>query len=561
MKVNRRQFITTCAGASFVFPGIVLKGCSLHKKYDLLISGGVMYDGLGNPGTRTDVAVKGGRIAAIAPAINENTARVVIDAKGKAVAPGFIDPHTHTDIQLLANPKAESKIHQGVTTEIGGNCGGSVFPRKIKEDGEEPDTRFGVEVTWTGADGFFARLEESGMALNYATLLGHGTVRNQVMGSYDCPPEADELLRMKEIVRTNLQAGVLGLSTGLIYTPGSFAETGELVELCREVAALNGVYATHMRDESDYLLEAIDEAVTIARESGVSLQISHFKTMYPRNWDKIDRMLTTVEQAKNAGMALLADRYPYSASSTGMRSFYPQWALEGKTDEFIARLKDISLDTQFREHFKEWEAKAGSWDNVLISSVSLNENRHLEGANVLDAAKKAGKEPYNFIRDLMIDEKGSVSVVKFAMSEDNLKRVLAHPLVVVGSDGNALSPYGPLSDGKPHPRSYGTFPRVLGKYVREEKVLTLPEAVMKMTSLTADKFSLAGRGRITEGSYADMVVFDPDTVIDKATFADPHRYPEGITHVIVNGSVVIDSGEHTGELPGKILKKKNILTG
>ncbi len=443
-----------------------------------------------------------------------------------------------------------------MTTEIGGNCGGSVFPRKIKEDGEEPDTRFGVELTWTDADGFFARLEDSGMALNYATLLGHGTLRNQVMGPYDRPPEADELLHMKEIVRSNLQAGVLGLSTGLIYTPGSFAKTSELVELCREVAALNGVYATHMRDESDYLLEAIDEAVTISRESGVSLQISHFKTMYPRNYDKIDRMLTAVEQAKNAGMALLTDRYPYRASSTGMRSFFPRWALEGKTEEFIARLKDSSLNTRLREHFKEWEAKAGSWNNVLISSVSLDENKHIEGANVLDAAKKAGKEPYDFIRDLMIDEKGSVSVVKFAMSEDNLKRVLAHLLVVIGSDGNALAPYGPLSDGKPHPRSYGTFPRVLGKYVRVEKVLTLPEALMKMTSLTADKFGLAGRGRITEGSYADLVVFDPDIVIDKATFADPHRYPEGITHVIVNGKVVIDSGEHTGELPGEILKSK-----
>ncbi|MBN1290813.1 MAG: D-aminoacylase [Candidatus Latescibacteria bacterium] len=557
--MKRRQFLQDSAGASLAFPGLLTSNCARGKEFDLLISGGTVYDGLGNQGIGADVAVYGGRIAKIASSISKNKAFEVIDATGKAVAPGFIDPHTHTDIQLLVNPKAESKIRQGVTIEVGGNCGGSQFPIS-DESFEEKRKNFadhnGVELTWKDAAGFFNRLEETGMAINYATFLGHGTVRNTVMGPYDRPPTNEELGRMKQIVRDSMQQGVLGLSTGLIYNPGSFAEIDELIELCKEVARLKGVYATHMRDESDYLLEAIDEAVTIARKSGVSLQISHFKTMYPRNYAKIDKMLQAVDTATAEGIDLLADRYPYIASSTGMSSFYPQWVREGTTDEFVARLKDPSLDTKLRGFIRDWENKAGSWDNVLINGVNLGENKFLEGATVLDGSSKTGKKPYEFMRDLMISERGGVSVVKFAMDENNLRRVLSHPLVVIGSDGNAIAPYGKLGEGKPHPRSYGTFPRVLGKYVREDKVLTLPQAIRKMSAQTADKFGFTDRCRIVESCYADLVVFDPDTVIDKATFADPHKYPEGIDHVIVNGVPVIQHGEHTGNLPGKILKTK-----
>ncbi len=334
------------------------------------------------------------------------------------------------------------------------------------------------------------------------------------------------------------------------------AKTDELVELCRDVAELNGVYSTHMRSEQDLVLEAIDEAIAISRESGVSLQISHVKANYKMNWSKISKILQKIEEAKDYGIPILADRYPYNASSTGLNSFFPLWAREGTNAVFVDRLKDKSLGIKLKAHIKEMEEKMETWNNVLLSSVLSDKNKHLKGKTVLKAAIEAKKAPYEFMSDLLIEEDGQVGMVKFGMSEDNLRQVLAHPLVVIGSDGNAVAPYGSLSKDKPHPRFYGTFPRVLGRYVRNEKILTLHEAVYKMTSLTAEKFGLSGRGRITEGSYADIVIFNPDTVIDRATYEDPHQYPEGIVYVIVNGHVVINNGEHTGKLPGKILRKE-----
>ena len=555
--MKRRSFIRSTAAASLLAPSVIVSGCSSRKEYDLLITGGAVYDGTGSHEIQADVAVRGDRIASIAPGISARKAAAVVEANGLAVAPGFIDPHTHTDVQLLVNPKAESKIRQGVTTEIGGNCGGSQFPlsdRAFEETRNNLRDEYGLDLTWRDMQGFFSRLEAEGIALNYATLLGHGSLREAVMGPYDRPPTTDELQRMKQIVLDCMKAGAVGLSTGLIYTPGSFAKTDEIIELCRPVADSNGVYATHMRNEGEAVLEAIDEALSIARQSGVSLQISHIKAINPGNWSKIDRIIASIEHAKDGGIALLADRYPYNASSTGMISFFPQWAREGTVDDLIARLKDPNLDSKIRDYLRDQEEKTGSWDKVVISSVSTSQNKPLEGKTVLDGAALTGKAPYEFMRDLIIEEKGNISVVKFAMSEDNLRRLLAHALVVIGSDGDSLAPYGVLAKGKPHPRSYGTFPRVLGRYVREEKILSLPEAVRKMTSAPADKFGLTGRGRLTVGAFADIVVFNSDTVIDRATFEEPHRYPEGIEHVIVNGKLVISHREHTGALPGYILR-------
>ncbi|MCE5248814.1 D-aminoacylase [bacterium] len=556
--MKRRQFIRAAAGSAVFATGFVVTGCSTKKEYDLLISGGTVYDGLGGEGIKADVAVLGDKIVKIAPAIRKTKAQVVIEADGMAVAPGFIDPHTHTDVQLLVNPKAESKIRQGVTTEIGGNCGGSYFPisdQSFEEISDNLRKEFELELTWRDMDGFIKRLAESGSALNYGTLLGQGSLREAVMGPYDRPPTAEELEHMKQLVREHMKAGVVGLSSGLEYTPGSFATTEELIELCREVSAAGGVYATHMRDEGDKLLEAIDEAVTIARQTGVSLEIAHFKAAYPQNWPKIDAMLSAVEQAKKEGIAVQADRYPYHAWSTGLNSYFPMWSREGTTEDFIKRLKDKSLQPKLKQYVNERETKIGSWEKVIICSVLLDKNKHLEGTNVQQAATEAKKPCYDFMRDLLIEEEGHVSMVTFGMSEDNLKRVLAHPLVTVGSDGNSVAPYGVLGKDKPHPRFYGTFPRVLGKFAREEKIFPLATAIKKMTSLSAAKFGLTGRGSIAAGNFADLVVFNPDTVIDKATFENPHQYPEGIPYVIVNGQVVISGGEHTGALPGRILLK------
>jgi N-acyl-D-amino-acid deacylase len=311
-----------------------------------------------------------------------------------------------------------------------------------------------------------------------------------------------------------------------------------------------------MRNEGDQVLEAIDETIRIARETGVNTQISHFKMAYPRNWHKLDAAFDKIETASEEGLQILADRYPYIAAATGLSLYFPLWAQQGSTEDFINRLKDPALDARFRNHYREQGEKIGTWENVRISFIRNDNNKYLEGMNIVEAARQNGQDPFNFMRDLLIEEENRVGMVTFMMNEENLQRVLSHPQVSIGSDGNAVASYGVLHKGKPHPRFYGTFPRVLGKYVREEKIMTLPEAIRKMTSVPADKFGFEGRGRIEEGCHADLVVFDPDRVTDKATWEDPHQYPEGIPYVVVNGEVVVSEGDTTGKLPGKILKKR-----
>jgi N-acyl-D-amino-acid deacylase len=559
---SRRQFIKkSIQGAAVLGLGggkFFIQGCSKSKEYDLIISGGMVYDGLGNPGQIIDMAIQGDKIILLEEQILRERASRVIEAKGLAVCPGFIDAHSHTALELLANPNAESKIRQGVTLEISGNCGSSPFPiaesvleeyKKIAKDD------YDVDVDWTDIHGFSRRLEKRGLGLNYASFLGQGTLRGKVVGFNDQPPTQEEIQKMKALIQENMKAGVLGLSSGLEYAPGSYAQQKEIIELCREVARLNGVYATHMRDEGNELLESMDETIQVARETGVSLQISHFKAAYSGNWSKIDAALRKVDRAREEGIRILADRYPYIAGSTGLSFYFPLWARQGTTSEFVGRLKNPDLDSKLRQHIKKQEKKLGSWDKVVICSVSLDKNKFLEGKNVLEGARETQKKPYEFMRDLLIEEENRVGMIIFMMKEENLKKVLSHPRVVLGSDGDAVAPYGILHKGKPHPRFYGTFPRVLGKYARDEKLFDLPRAIQKMTSLTASKFGFSGRGQINKGYFADLVVFNPDTVRDSATWKDPHQYPVGIPYVIVNGKVVIDEGEHTGELSGKILKK------
>jgi len=505
-----------------------------------------------------DVAVRGDRIVNIATDIGERRAVRVIDASGLAVAPGFIDPHSHTDVELLVNPRAESKIRQGVTTEISGNCGFSPFPLNLASFIERKrllKEKYDLNLDWVDVDGFFARLESGGMAVNYATLLGHGTLREYVIGHEDRQSEDREIETMQTLLEKHIRAGVFGLSSGLIYAPGIYAQAEEIIELCRVVARYGGVYSTHMRDEGDYLIEAVEESINVARETGVSLLISHLKLAYRRNWSKIHAVLSRVSEVRAAGMDIMADRYPYTATSTFLSVFFPRWAREGGTiTEFLRKTKGTTVEKRLRESIRAQEEKIGTWDSILISSVLTENNRHLPGKSILQASREAGKDPYDFIRDLLIEENDQVGMINFSLNEETFKRIMAHPLVVIGSDGWALAPYGKLSAGKPHPRSYGTFPRMLGRYVRDEKLMSLGNAIEKMTSLTADKFGIPGRGRIAEGYYADLVLFNPDTVIDLSTWEDPHRYPRGIEYVIVNGEVVIDSGEHTGRLPGRVLR-------
>jgi len=561
-KMDRRAFLKQTAKAAALATlgsaGPLLQGCRAGKEYDLIIKNGLIYDGRGGSPFRADIAISGDTVIAMGK-IKSSRGMAVVSAENLAVAPGFIDVHDHSDLSLIVNPRAESVIHQGITTLVSGNCGSSPFPiaAEIFEETKASARKvYDLDLTWRDMAGFFSRLEEKGIALNFATLVGHGDVRGAAMGFNDRKPSPAELERMRNLVEEHIRGGAFGLSSGLEYTPGSFAQPEEISELCKVVARNDGVYTTHMRNEGDFLLESLNESIGAAQASGVRLQISHFKVAYPRNWPKADAALARLEQARADGVDIFCDRYPYIAGSTGLDFFFPLWARQGTTEEFLNRLKDPSLEDKLRSFLAEQERKLGSWDKVVISSVVSEKNRNLQGKSVLEAARESGKEPYEFIRDILIEEADLVDMILFNMSEDNLKKILAHPLVGIGCDGSAVAPYGILGRDKPHPRNYGTFPRVLGKYVRDEKILPLEEMIKKITLIPAGRFGFEKRGRLQPGYFADIVIFDPDKIEDKATWANPHQYPAGIEYVIVNGQVAVKHGEHTGRLAGRILKKR-----
>lgn len=559
--MKRRSFLkgalTTAAVASAGGAGLVLQGCSKGRDLDLLVAGGLVYDGSGGPPVRADVGVSGGAIREIGR-IRRSRAATVIEAEGQAVSPGFIDVHDHTDTNILVNPKAESAVRQGVTTLICGQCGGSPFPLTGEDLAAQRRTlqEAGVsDADWTDIRGFLARVERGGTALNFAAFVGHGSVRAAAMGYDARPASAEEMDKMKAFVAEAMAGGALGLSSGLEYTPGSFAPTEELVELARVAARGGGVYATHLRNEDVTVLEAVDEALRIAREAAVRLQISHLKICHAAYWSKIDALMAKLEEARQGGIDLRCDRYPYIAGATTLALLFPLWSREGTTEDFLARLGNRTLDAPLRAALTDKEKLLGSWDKVLITSVATDKNRSVEGLNVAEAAARAGKPAYEFVRDLLIEEGSRVGMVDFYGHEDLLKRILSRPYVGIGADSEAVAPYGPLSKGKPHPRYYGTFPRVLGKYVREERIVPLEEMIRKMTSLPADHMGFVRRGRLKVGWAADICVFDPGRIIDKATFKEPAAYPEGIRQVVVNGQIVVDDGAHTGKLPGRVLRK------
>ncbi len=557
--ISRRSFLKDAAkcGAAVSAAGFIFPACASGGEYDLVIAGGLVFDGTGASPREADIGISGGVIRSIGGTGRMNAKRT-IEARGLAVCPGFIDIHTHTAEQLLVNPKAESTVRQGVTTVVGGNCGESSFPLNdamFDDMRSGLRTRYGLEQDWKDAAGFFRRLEKNGTAVNYASLVGHGTVRAGVVGYNDRAATGAELDAMKKLVAAAMDQGAVGISTGLEYSPGSFASTGELIELASVLALRGGVYATHIRDEEDGVLEALSEAIEIAAKSRSRLQVSHLKIGYPRNWPKFPALMAAFDRAAASGLRIHADRYPYTAWGTGLSMLFPLWAREGRTEALLGRLKDPGLQAKLEREFLAKAGELGGWDKVLISDLPTDKNRELEGLTILEAARLKDRAPYELVRRLLIEEEGDVDMIAFATSEEHLEALLSHPLVGVGSDGTALAPYGPLAMGKPHPRAYGTFPRVLGKYVRERKLVPLAEMIRKMTSFPADHFGFERRGRIAVGHAADITVFDPERVADKATWTDPAVYPEGIPYVMVNGWPVIDGGEHTGELPGRVLRR------
>jgi len=545
-KISRRQFFKTTVKAGLcIGVSSTLGTTSLFAppaRFDIVIKNGIVIDGVNSSGYRADLGITGDRIQAIEKSLSKQ-AKLFIDASQKIVCPGFIDIHSHSDFELIRNPKAESKIHQGVTTELSGNCGSSPFPRGVHSSGSK----------WIELNDFFQALQRKGIALNYGTLVGYGSIRASAMRDYSRRPTQSEMATMKEQTAKALRQGAFGLSTGLEYAPDRFSSTDEIIELCRVVSSLGGFYATHMRSEDLKLMEAAAEALHIAEKANIPLQISHLKASGRSNYHKARLVLDLLEKAYDRGLRISADRYPYTAFSTTLSIMFPAWALEGGGQRFCARLQDNSLRQRMKAETLEKVEGNNSWESLVIQVTGNKKNIRFRGRNIREAAVSTDRDPYEFACDLLMSEGGELRIIGFGMSEENTEMILAHPLVMVASDGSSLAPAGPRGNGLSHPRSFGTFPRFLGVYSQERELVSLPEAIKKMTSLPALKIGLRNRGVISKGYYADIAVLDPLNIKDNATYLQPQLYPDGIDHVIVNGRSVIYQGAHTGNLPGNIL--------
>lgn len=531
------------------------------SRFDIAIVGGKVIDGTGAPWYYADLGIAGDRITAIARTRPGDVsplataAAEVIDARGRVVSPGFIDMHSHSDLTLLGNPTADSKVMQGVTTEVIGQCGVSASPISAERAAEVQALlgEDGIAVDWRRFSEYAARVESLGMSVNVAGLVGHGTVRMDAMGFRQAAPTQDELAVMRRLVEEAMDDGAFGFSTGLIYTPGSYSTTDEVVELAKAAARHGGTYFTHMRSESRGLLAATNEAITIGREAGMPVQISHLKCAGAAR-GRSGELIELLASARAAGIEVTADQYPYTAGATSLAAMLPPWAHVGGQDEMRARLRDPETRRRMRSDMlgtlPGWENDFGSitFADVLIAGCA---DHALEGKCVQQVADERGQDAHDTMFDILADTDINTGMVVFMMKEEDVRAILAQEIVMIGSDSSGVAP---RLGGKPHPRSYGTFVRVLGEYAREQKVISLAQAVHKMTGLPAAKLGLQDRGLLREGFRADIVVFDPGTVIDRATYQDPHQFPAGIAHVMVNGRFTVRDGEHTGSRPGSFLR-------
>jgi N-acyl-D-amino-acid deacylase len=553
--MRRRDFLTT-AGAALAALGCG-GGAGLpgRTRWDLVLRHGTIVDGSGGAPFEGDVAILNGRIVAVGRALTGRGSEE-IDARGLAVAPGFVDIHSHADGTLFDDPRAESVVRQGITTVVVGQDGGSRGPAREHDDDAAERVRHAMRAghQFDSVGDFLAGVDALPPAVNLATMVGLGTVRGVVVGNADRPATRAEIMRMHALVGASLAQGACGVSSGLEYVPGAFASREELAALCQPLAEARLPYATHMRNEDDQLLESIDESIAVARAAGCPLQVAHLKTQGPRNWPKIDAALERLERARAGGMDVAFDRYPYVAYQTGLTNLFPPWSRDGGTERFLARLRDSVTARRIRGEAVAKAELIGGWDNVQITSVGNDADRAVEGQRLGRWAKASAIDPYDAAVGLLERSNGDVGMVGFAMSEQNIERFLAHPLGMVCSDGGAFATDGPARRGHPHPRSLGSFPRVLAQYVRERRVLTLEEAVRKMTSFPASRVRLENRGMLREGYAADVVMFDPATVVDRATFAEPFRYPEGIRLVIVNGVPALRDGQRAERRAGRALR-------
>jgi N-acyl-D-amino-acid deacylase len=523
---------------------------------DVILKDGLIVDGTGSSPFSTDIAFARDRIVRIADC-SEHEALMQFDCRGLVITPGFVDMHSHSDEVLLVVPTADSKIRQGITTEVGGNCGFSPAPLldvALEEKRDEMRRHYDAEPTWNNFAGFFAALEQAPPALNFCCLVGLGTVRSALGELGLAPLDPDATVRAQALVREACEQGAIGVSSGLIYPPGRSADTDELIALASSAASAgSALYASHIRSEGSGLLEAVDEALDVGRLSGCAVQLSHHKASGRRNWGKVHDTLAHVDRARDRGLDVILDQYPYKASSTGLDVILPADVNVGTRDAVAQRLSDPPYAAIVAARV-ELEY-AGRWHEVLIASVGSDHNRRFEGQTVADIATATGQTPVGAALRLLVEEKLDVAAIYFTMCEDDVRTVLSYRHTSIGTDASARATYGATARGKPHPRSFGTFPRIFKRYVRDVGLLTLQEAVRRATSLGATRLGLRDRGTLSVGSFADAVVFNKDLIADTATYMHPHCYPEGIVHVFVNGELAVRDGTLTGLRPGRILRK------
>jgi N-acyl-D-amino-acid deacylase len=547
---------------TMLFFSFVSNGTSTPApKYDLLIKNGLVIDGSGRPGYIADVAIVGDRIVRIGNLKIISAARE-INAGGMVVAPGFIDMLGQSETYLLIDPRAMSKVMMGVTTEVTGE-GESIAPvneRLIKEQ-EDFNRRYKLTVDWRTLGEYFSRLEKQGSGVNLATFVGATQVREYVVGFDNRPPTPAELEQMKQLVAAAMKDGALGLSTSLQYVPARFAKTDEIVELAKVARQYGGIYATHQRSEANALDESLAEVFQIARQAQIPVEIWHLKTAYKKNWGRMPEVLAKIRRARSGGLDITADIYPYIAGSTSLSACLPPWALEGGTEKMLARLRDSSIRERLKKEIttdsKEWEniyLGSGGASGVSIGSVVNRDLEAMQGKRVSQIAEEQGKDPLDTLFDLILADHGQTGAIYFMMSEEDMRAAMRAPFVSFCTDSGARANDGPLAGSKSHPRGWGSYPRILGRYVRDERLLTLAQAIRKMTGLPAARVGLRDRGLLRSGFYADLTIFDPQRVLDRATFEMPNQHPEGIKYVVVNGQISVDDGQRTPVLAGRVLR-------
>jgi N-acyl-D-amino-acid deacylase len=540
---------------------LLAAACSPSPQYDLVIRNGTIYDGSGSPGFVGDVAINGDAIAAVG-SLGKATGRAEIDATGLAVSPGFINMMCWANESLIEDGRSQSDIRQGVTLEVLGE-GNSMGPlnEAMKEEMVRRQDDITYDIEWTTLDEYLEFLEKRGVSTNVSSFIGSATPREYVIGYEDREPTLAELDEMRGLVRTAMEDGALGVASALIYPPGSFARTDELIALAKVAAEYDGIYISHIRDEGSHLLEAIGELIEIARAADIRAEIYHLKAAGRANWPLFPEAVAMVEQARAEGLHITADIYTYPASATGLNATIPPWVQEGGFDASLERLADPGLRKRIVREMDEesdtWENLyhgAGSPDNILLVGFKSDELKPLTGKTLAEVAEMRGTTPEETIMDLIVKDRSRIGTIYFSQSEDVVRRAITLPWVSFCSDAASVAPEGVFLKRNPHPRAYGSFARLLGRYVREENLIPLEEAIRKLTALPADNLKIDRRGMLKEGYFADVVVFDPDTIQDHATFVEPHQYATGVMHVFVNGVQVIEDGEHTGATPGRVVR-------